>query len=72
MTQAGETDNYKAIDHLKAICKHADDNGNKYKEVQCKSREYGLIGKKLTDYKADSRVLYDPSDTMLDGLEKVY
>lgn len=30
MTQAGETDNYKAIDHLKAICKHADDNGNNF------------------------------------------
>ena len=26
MTQAGETDNYKAIDHLKGICNHAENN----------------------------------------------
>ena len=48
----------------------ADDNGRKYKEVQCKSREYSLIDKKLIDYKADSRVLYSSSNAIDDnGLE---
>jgi len=41
-----------------------------YKSVHCYSREYELIHKKLVNYQANSRVIYDPMDTMLDGLEK--
>ena len=52
------------------INEKADDDGNTYKEVHAYSREYELSQKKLVDYKADSRVLYDSSNTMLDGLEK--
>lgn len=47
-----------------------EESGEIYKEVQCYSREYELSSKKLVDYKANSRVLYDISNSMLDGLEK--
>lgn len=58
---------YYKITNVKEV---SDDSGKKYKEIKCKSAEYSLIDKKIIDYKADSRVLYDDSNEMIDGLEK--
>ncbi|NMA68154.1 MAG: hypothetical protein GX958_01900, partial [Desulfitobacterium sp.] len=53
------------------INENADDDGDLYKEIHAYSREYELSQKKVIDYKADSRLLYDSSNSIDEnGLEK--
>lgn len=55
---------------INSVVEKADESGKVWKEVHCYSREYELSKKKLIDYKADSRLLYDDTNSTLDGLEK--
>ena len=54
---------------ITSVVEKDDGSGFIYKEVESLSREYELGSKKLVDYNAVSRKLYDPMNSYADGLE---
>lgn len=55
---------------IASVVEKSEDDGYTYKEVKCFTREYELSQKRLVNYKASSRMLYDSENQMLDGLER--